>query len=155
MHREWMNKLGPNFISKIYLWKLLDFYSNYNTNLLSIIKSFFQWPNCTAPLFCFYTINLKLWQGSVTPILCGRDLREKAADFLHPLTVEPTETQKYQIFQMKFGETRGKTLFVVVSGEKIQAQWKKKGILFFRWELWKINESPAIFFPGHTSLIRF
>lgn len=48
------------------------------------------------------------------PILCGRDLRENAAGFLHPLTVEPMETQKYQIFPTKFGETRGKILFVVV-----------------------------------------
>lgn len=140
---EWMNERIENEWTNWAPISQVKFTAeNYWTSIPTITPtsfpssnlSLFQWPNCTAPLFCFYTINLKLWQGSVTPILCGRDLREKAADFLHPLTVEPTETQKYQIFQTKFGETRGKTLFVVVSGEKIRARWKKKEAFYFSGE---------------------
>lgn len=94
-------------------------------------------------------------QRNVAPIKETLHLwQDRSAGFLHPLTAELMETQKYQNFQTKFGRARGNFFFfLVASGEKIWAQWK--GIIFFRWEPWKINERHAILFPEHKSPVRF
>lgn len=102
---------------------------NYSAPVLTIKSIFpsanlflFKWPKYTALLFCFYIINLELWQGSMPLILWGRGLRENSAGFLHSLTTEPMQTQKHQIFQTKFGEARGEFLLLLL----LLSYWGKK-----------------------------
>lgn len=130
---------------------------NYSAPVLTIKSIFpsanlllFKWPKYTALLFCFYIINLELWQGSMLLILWGRGLRENSAGFLHSLTTEPMQTQKHQIFQTKFGEARGEFLLLLLLllywGEKKNAGPAERHLIF-QGEAWKVNSSPAIFFP--------
>ena len=113
MHREWMNWV-PFWQVK---WRPENYWALVLTttsiSFSSANHSLSQWPKCTALLFCFYIIHLELWQGSVPPILWGRDVRENTAESLHPLTTEPMETQKYQIIKTKFGEARGKNFLLL------------------------------------------
>lgn len=54
-----------------------------------------------------FSASYSLWQGF-----------ERSAGFLHPLTAELMETQKYQNFQTKFGRARGNFFFFWLHQER-------------------------------------
>ena len=132
--------------------KWLGSCSHHYINFLSISISFFpQWPKCTALLFFFIQY---IWNSDKIPYLLfsPAGIWEKISRL--PLPSDSRAHGDSKISKLPDKIRRSKRKYVFGLRQERKPRHSGKGIVFFRWELRKINESSAIFFPGHKSPVR-